>query len=163
MLQLRPRLFVLRDLVEELQGILEMSEEMTATDWRIDIDPELEIVADRRHLLRALHNLCVNAIQSGAATLMLSAKIDDGLIVIDVTDDGPGLPEKARENLFQAFAGSGRKGGTGLGLVIVREVAVERWGRCSIAAYRSQRHRVPDYYSRRYSAVCGGNGRIIKV
>ncbi|WNK00524.1 HAMP domain-containing sensor histidine kinase [Thalassospiraceae bacterium LMO-JJ14] len=128
MLQLRPRLFVLRDLVEELRGILEMSEEMTATAWQVDIDPDLEIVADRRHLLRALHNLCVNAIQSGAVTLTLSARTDDGRIVIDVTDNGPGLPEKARENLFQAFAGSGRKGGTGLGLVIVREVVIEHGG-----------------------------------
>jgi signal transduction histidine kinase len=128
MLVLRPRLFVLRDLVEELQGILEMSEDATSTVWEIEIDPDMEIVADRRHLLRVMHNLCANAIQAGARRLTVRADVADGQIVIDIADDGQGLPEKARENLFQAFAGSGRKGGTGLGLVIVREVVVEHGG-----------------------------------
>jgi signal transduction histidine kinase len=128
MLVLRPRVFVLRDLVEELQGILEMSEDGNATAWRIGIDPSMSIVADRRQLLRALHNLCTNALQAGAGAIEVQAGKADGRIIIDVIDDGPGLPEKARENLFKAFAGSGRKGGTGLGLVIVREVAVEHGG-----------------------------------
>ena len=121
-------MFVLRDLVEELQGILEMSEDGNTTAWRIGIDPSMSIVADRRQLLRALHNLCTNALQAGAGAIEVQAGKADGRIIIDVIDDGPGLPEKARENLFKAFAGSGRKGGTGLGLVIVREVAVEHGG-----------------------------------
>ena len=49
--------------------------------------------------------------------------IDPKWVVIDITDDGPGLPAAARENLFQPFAGSARDGGTGLGLVIVRDIA----------------------------------------
>jgi len=44
------------------------------------------------------------------------------LLLIEVADDGPGLPPKARENLFRPFAGSARPGGTGLGLAIAREV-----------------------------------------
>ena len=39
-----------------------------------------------------------------------------------MSDTGPGLPARARENLFQPFAGSARPGGTGLGLAIVREI-----------------------------------------
>ncbi|WP_247891783.1 sensor histidine kinase, partial [Azospirillum argentinense] len=39
-----------------------------------------------------------------------------------VADDGPGLPPRARDNLFQPFAGSARAGGVGLGLAIAREV-----------------------------------------
>lgn len=42
--------------------------------------------------------------------------------MIDIGDDGPGLPPKALANLFQPFAGSARPGGTGLGLAIAREV-----------------------------------------
>lgn len=127
-LVLRPRRFALRDLIEELQGILELSEECVNLKWSIDIDPGMEIVADRRHLLRALHNLCSNAGQAGAESLEVSARLNDGEILIDLADDGPGLPEKAKENLFQAFAGSSRDGGTGLGLVIVREVVMEHGG-----------------------------------
>ncbi|MEL7130258.1 MAG: HAMP domain-containing sensor histidine kinase, partial [Pseudomonadota bacterium] len=37
--------------------------------------------------------------------------------------NGPGLPEKARTNLFKAFTGSTSKGGTGLGLTIARDLA----------------------------------------
>ncbi|TIT98298.1 MAG: ATP-binding protein, partial [Mesorhizobium sp.] len=39
-----------------------------------------------------------------------------------VSDTGPGLPPKARENLFAAFRGSARSGGTGLGLAIAHEL-----------------------------------------
>ncbi|MBO6519124.1 MAG: HAMP domain-containing histidine kinase [Rhodospirillales bacterium] len=127
-LVLRPRAFGLRDLIEELQSILELSEECADLTWSLDVDPDLVIVADRRHLLRALHNLCSNAGQAGAKNLTIQCAIEDGEIVIDVVDDGPGLPEKAQENLFQAFAGSSRDGGTGLGLVIVREVVIEHGG-----------------------------------
>ena len=43
--------------------------------------------------------------------------------MIEIIDTGPGLPPKARDNLFQAFTGSTRRGGTGLGLSIARELA----------------------------------------
>ena len=41
---------------------------------------------------------------------------------IRVRDTGPGLPQQARDNLFQAFRGSVRQGGSGLGLVIAAEL-----------------------------------------
>jgi len=44
-------------------------------------------------------------------------------VTIAVKDNGPGLPGKAREHLFEAFTGSARRGGTGLGLSIARELA----------------------------------------
>ena len=39
-----------------------------------------------------------------------------------MSDDGPGVPAKARENLFKAFEGGARKGGSGLGLAISAEL-----------------------------------------
>jgi len=49
-------------------------------------------------------------------------------VVILVRDDGPGVPEKARIHLFQAFQGSARKGGTGLGLAVAQELVAAHGG-----------------------------------
>jgi signal transduction histidine kinase len=53
----------------------------------------------------------------------------DGEMVIGIADNGPGLPPRARENLFVAFEGSARAGGTGLGLAIARELTEAHGGR----------------------------------
>src|SRR3546814_10280619 len=50
----------------------------------------------------------------------------------DLSDDGPGLPQKARENLFKAFAGSARAGGSGLGLAIAQELVHGHGGELSL-------------------------------
>lgn len=131
-LALRPRSFCLRDLIEETEANLESSGGQTRVAWEIDVDPDAEIVADRRHLLRALHNVCDNAIKAGSDKLTVSAEISDDRIVIEIADNGPGLSDKARENLFKPFAGSSRKGGTGLGLVIVRDVVSAHGGDISL-------------------------------
>ena len=49
-------------------------------------------------------------------------------VSIDVHDNGPGVPEKARAHLFQAFQGSARKGGTGLGLAVAHELVAAHGG-----------------------------------
>ncbi len=54
--------------------------------------------------------------------LAVSAERMGSVSRILVTDTGPGLPPKARENLFAAFRGSARSGGTGLGLAIAHEL-----------------------------------------
>ena len=47
----------------------------------------------------------------------------EGIVaVIEVSDTGPGLPQKARDHLFEAFQASDRAGGTGLGLAIAAEL-----------------------------------------
>src|SRR5690242_10745502 len=67
-------------------------------------------------------NLLRNAMEAGARGIVVSTQARDDQVVIDISDDGPGLPPKALANLFLPFAGSARPGGTGLGLAIAREV-----------------------------------------
>ena len=50
------------------------------------------------------------------------ARRDGSVSIIEVADNGPGVSEKARTHLFEAFRGSQRQGGTGLGLAIAREL-----------------------------------------
>ncbi len=94
------------------------------------VDPGFEIDADSDQLFRVLTNLCRNAIEAMAADreaalvrrLAVSAERTGSVCRILVSDTGPGLPQKARENLFAAFRGSARSGGTGLGLAIAHEL-----------------------------------------
>jgi len=86
------------------------------------LDGPFEIEADREQLHRVLGNLARNAIQAGASRIEVMARRERQDIVIDFADDGPGLPPRAREHLFQPFTGSSRPGGTGLGLAIAREL-----------------------------------------
>jgi len=102
--------------------------------------PELEIEADRAQIFRIIANLAQNAAQAGASLIAVKARLEgnsaarDGRVVIEVADNGPGLPPRAREKLFQPFAGSARPGGTGLGLAIARELVRAHGGEIRLLA-----------------------------
>lgn len=108
--------------------------------WRIEADAMLEIDADRAQLYRVLTNLVRNAVQVLEAPphvlrpeIALAAKHEGDAIVISVRDNGPGVPAKARANLFKAFQGSARIGGTGLGLAISAELTRAHGGEIWLA------------------------------
>jgi signal transduction histidine kinase len=88
---------------------------------KIEIGEDIGITADRDELFRVFVNLVKNATEAGAETVTVRL-ISMAPVVIEVVDDGPGMPPRAVENLFRPFAGSARAGGTGLGLAIAREV-----------------------------------------
>lgn len=103
-----------------------------------EIPEGLEIRADSEQLHRVLSNLVRNARQALTATgtsgsICISGTEDDTEWCLLVRDTGPGLPAKARENLFTAFQGNARKGGTGLGLTISAELIRGHGGRLELA------------------------------
>jgi signal transduction histidine kinase len=104
-------------------------------DWLVEMETELRVDADRDQLFRILSNLCRNALQAIEQRepikghIRVIAKRDGKRVTIDVSDDGPGVPEKARAHLFQAFQGSVRKGGTGLGLAVAYELVTAHGGK----------------------------------
>lgn len=92
-------------------------------EWINDIPAGTLAQVDAAQLGRALVNLGRNAVQAGADRVRLSARSGRaGALTLTIADNGPGLAPRARENLFQPFAGSARAGGIGLGLAIAREV-----------------------------------------
>lgn len=115
-----PSRFALRPLIEEIGPTLLVSEEALSID--LDVPAELAVKADRDQIYRVFLNLIRNSAEAGARRLRITAARDNGLVAIEVADDGPGLPPRASENLFRPFAGSGRPGGSGLGLAIAREL-----------------------------------------
>ncbi|MCH4091816.1 ATP-binding protein [Acetobacter sp.] len=83
-------------------------------------EPGLAIEARPDAMRRMLNNILENARRLGAS-VWLSGRQEGHSIIIEVDDNGPGIPLERREEVFRAFS-SGKKGGTGLGLTIVRDI-----------------------------------------
>ncbi len=88
----------------------------------------VQVKADRTQLFRVLVNLFRNAAEAGARTVRVAAGEAGTMLAITITDDGPGLPETVRANLFRPFVGSLRRGGSGLGMAIARDLMVAHDG-----------------------------------
>ncbi|HCS71620.1 MAG TPA: sensor histidine kinase [Rhodospirillaceae bacterium] len=103
-------------------------------DWRNEVPDEICLMADAAQMLRVFENLGRNAREAGASSVRVTAVEDADSLIVEIIDDGPGMPAQATEHLFQPFAGSAREGGTGLGLVIAREVIHAHGGEIALAA-----------------------------
>jgi signal transduction histidine kinase len=97
-------------------------------------DP-VAVVGDHEGLKRVMVNLVDNAVRYARGEVRVTVHPDTapGYAVIEVADDGPGIPAEKRERVFDRFyrldtARSRAEGGTGLGLSIVREVVTAHRG-----------------------------------
>jgi len=116
--------FVLNDLVK---GVESTFREGGYAKLKLEnaIQKDIEILADREQIFRLLFNLTRNALEAmdGMGKISLTAEVKGARILIRFSDTGPGIPAKMLENLFVPFASSSKGGGSGLGLVIARELA----------------------------------------
>jgi signal transduction histidine kinase len=131
----RRELLPLKPLVEEVGEALGLPRE-GGIDWTLDMDDTLRIDADRDHLFRIVSNLVRNAIEAIEAVpgsphgeIRIKAWREGRRVLVEVHDTGAGVPQKARDHLFEAFTGSQRRGGTGLGLAIASEIVGVHGGR----------------------------------
>lgn len=106
-------------------------------EMNVEVPDGLNVEADREQMFRVFANLVKNAAEAGATTVTVAMAGDDPLAV-EVRDNGKGLSEKARENLFRPFEGSTRSGGAGLGLAIAREVLAAHGGAIDLASTGSE-------------------------
>ena len=86
--------------------------------------PGVDVPFDRGHLRQVLWNLCRNALRYGRklpGSLMLTMGVTNGRAVLDVQDDGPGIPAEHQGKLFEPFFTTAADG-TGLGLYIAKEL-----------------------------------------
>ncbi|MCV3736465.1 HAMP domain-containing histidine kinase [Rhizobium sp. TRM96647] len=130
----RRRFVPLAPLVADVSEMLSI-DPVSGVDFVMEVETGLEVDADSEQLFRVIHNLCRNAVEAltqhpgrGHGYLTVSAVRTGSVVSITVDDTGPGMPPKARENLFAAFRGSARSGGTGLGLAIARELVLAHGG-----------------------------------
>lgn len=96
---------------------------------------DITVRVDPEQLARVLVNLMKNAREALEAVdklpepkVSVSFERKPEGYTISIADNGPGLPPRARENLFVAFEGSAKAGGTGLGLAIARELVAAHGG-----------------------------------
>ncbi len=121
------------DLNETLRQVVKFLEaDFARSRVRLDLglEPLLPTVdLDETQFKQAVMNLLVNArqvLRSGGSVAVRTAAGSGGDVLVEVQDDGPGIPPENREKIFEVFY-SNRGGGTGLGLPIARQI-VERHG-----------------------------------
>jgi signal transduction histidine kinase len=94
---------------------------------------ETTAVVDGKQIERAISNLLLNACQSARALgagayVAVTLESQNGQIIVNVIDNGPGVPARIRMNLFEPFVSEGKQKGTGLGLTLAHCIAVEHGG-----------------------------------
>jgi signal transduction histidine kinase len=108
------------------------------------VGPGVVLIADEELKKRALWNLVENAAKYGAPPITLEAASVDNAVELSVTDRGPGVPESARERVFEAFyrqdaartpsAGDAQRPGVGLGLALARRIVEAHGGTIRITS-----------------------------
>ena len=97
-------------------------------------DPaETAAIVDGKQVERAIYNLLLNACQAARTDgqeghVEVRLELRDHMIIIEVQDDGPGVPQSVRNSLFQPFVSEGKQKGSGLGLTLAQSIAAEHGG-----------------------------------
>lgn len=120
------------DLAQLLTGLVEQARGTYGRDHRIDLvaPSSLPVASDADAVRTIVGNLLENACKYAppGTAVVISARNDQGGTLIEVADEGPGVPAEERERIFDRFHRGGREEtrqtkGTGLGLFIVRRLA----------------------------------------
>jgi signal transduction histidine kinase len=137
----QPDFIVLRDVEIDrfLEEIFMRWSEVAPRAWRLEVDITGLVRVDPEALRNALDALLENAVKytEPRASIELSAHAVGGEIVIEVVDDGSGIPDEAMATIFDRFARADdartrARGGVGLGLAIVTAIARGHGGRCTV-------------------------------
>lgn len=107
----------------------------TTLTLQLDADPP-GLRADADQLTQALLNLVINALQAveagGAVTVRVHQPAPE-LVALDVSDNGPGVPEANRPSIFDPFFTT-KRNGTGLGLWIAQQIVLAHGGTLQVGA-----------------------------
>jgi signal transduction histidine kinase len=101
----------------------------------VDADDGLRVSADPLRLRQALGNLVDNALRHGGGEIVLRSRAADAGVELEVSDEGPGFDPAIADHAFERFTRGDRartRGGTGLGMAIVRALAEAHGGRADI-------------------------------
>ena len=120
--------------IEPISGTLTVRD---ATDWQRFTPAQRCAEGEERYLHRILQNLVTNALRYAKSEIVLRYHIQGSMAVMEVADDGPGIPFSERERIFKPFARLDKSrhrasGGYGLGLSIVQRIVEWHGGRIEV-------------------------------
>ena len=128
-----------------LEDVFMRWSEVAPRSWRLELDVAGVVRVDPEALRSALDALLENAVKytEPRAAITLRARAAAGVIVIEVADDGSGVPAEAMDSIFDRFARvddarTRVQGGVGLGLAIVSAIAKGHGGRCTVETREGQ-------------------------
>jgi len=101
-------------------------------DWRLSPTSAI-VVVDRQRIETALDSLIENAVRytEEGGRIELAAYPDEESVVIEVRDNGPGIPDEELAYIFESFRSGSSRGGTGMGLAIVKAIVEAHGGAVS--------------------------------
>ena len=121
------RAFVI-DLVDDLRAEAELKSARIEME---NVPPPVSVRFDPRRLSRVFFNLVHNATDAmlNGGTIFLRFGAQDGEIITEIEDTGPGVASEVADKLFQPFTTHGKTHGTGLGLSICKKIVEDHGGR----------------------------------
>ena len=131
---------VVAELIRQPELVRNVSQEPSSDRELIveDHSRGAEVLGSRIALSRLLANLVNNATRHARSTVQVRSSSEPGQVRIEVTDDGPGIPEGDRHRVFDRFTRLNdarirdqADGGTGLGLAIARDITTAHGGTLS--------------------------------
>jgi signal transduction histidine kinase len=120
-----------------------LSDRLARSDIRLEMENRYDepVILDAERVLRALHNLADNArkaMSPKGGLLRIVASRNGEHLDFEVTDQGEGMSPEVLERLFEPFFSAFGKGGTGLGMLIVKNIAEAHGGNVRIDSMQGQ-------------------------
>ncbi|MCL1796603.1 MAG: ATP-binding protein, partial [Clostridia bacterium] len=135
--------FLLRELIMETVHLLKPLSLEKQQDVILKMQADCPVYADRSKIQQAVYNLVNNAIKytQDGGQIYVTCKLEGKTAVVEVADNGPGIPQKDLPHIFERFyrvdrARSRATGGNGLGLSIVQQVMLLHGG--SVAVFSEE-------------------------
>lgn len=118
----------LSSLLEDVARLARMLRRDRNLEVSVRAKAPASVLANRQDLEHVFRNLLLNAFEAGAGSVVIEVSETPERVRVQVSDDGPGVPETLRQSVFEPFV-THKEGGTGLGLAVVRELLGRHGGR----------------------------------